>query len=122
VEHAEEMEKQARAILVSMLPSDQTKREGSGVSVTRVTRKGAVDYDALLKAKGVTVADADLESYRKGSSESIKVSVLKEAKASPAPVVALTSLKAATSPKVPSSLKPAVMATQPEDEGFILTV
>jgi putative phage-type endonuclease len=122
VEHAEEMEKQARAILVSMLPGDQTKREGSGVSVTRVTRKGAVDYDALLKAKGVGLSDADLESFRKGSSESIKVTVLKEAKASPAPVAALASLKAATPPKSPSSVKPAVTAMQPEDEGFILTV
>lgn len=122
VEHAEELEKQARAILVSMLPSDQTKREGSGVSVTRVTRKGAVDYDAVLKAKGVAVADADLESYRKVSSESIKVSVLKEAKASPAPVAALASPKAAIPPKSPSSLKTAVTGTEPEDEGFILTV
>ena len=121
VEHAEEMEKQARAILVSMLPGDQTKREGSGVSVTRVTRKGAVDYDAVLKAKGVTVADADLESYRKASSESIKVSVLKEAKAPAAPA-ALAPPRAATPPASPSPAKPVVKATEPADEGFILTV
>ena len=122
VEHAEEMEKQARAILVSMLPGDQTKREGSGVSVTRVTRKGAVDYDALIKAKGVAVVDADLESFRKGSSESIKVSVLKEAKTTPAPVAAMGPPKATTPPASPASSKPAAMVTEPAEEGFILTV
>ncbi|MBV0881615.1 hypothetical protein KTQ42_20245 [Noviherbaspirillum sp. L7-7A] len=121
VEHAEEMEKQARSILVSMLLGDQPKREGSGVSVARVTRKGAMDYDALLKAKGVAVADADLEFYRKGSSESIKVSVLKEAKA-PAALAALAPSKVATPPASPAPAKPVVTAAAPADEGFILTV
>jgi putative phage-type endonuclease len=123
VEHAQEMEKQARAILVSMLANDQSKREGSGVSVTRVVRKGAVDYEALLKQKGVDFTEEDMEAHRKASSESIKVSILKEAKETKvAPAAVASSVSNPAKAPAPSPSKPVLETVEPRDEGFILTV
>lgn len=69
----EEIEKNARRTLVSLLKDDEPKREGSGVVVTRVNRTGAFDYDAFLKEKGIEITPEDELKYRKKGQSTVQV-------------------------------------------------
>ena len=73
LEAAKAEEESARKALLSLFGAEEPKREGGGVIVTRVTRKGSVDYDRLLAGKGVALAETELETYRKRGSSSIQV-------------------------------------------------
>lgn len=61
VEHAQTLEKVARAALMELADADCT--EGAGVRVRRSYRKGNVDYAKVPELQGV-----DLEAYRKKGS------------------------------------------------------
>lgn len=112
MEALKEREENARAALVSLLSADEKKREGGGVIVTRVSRKGSVDYDAMLAAKGVTVTDEEKEQFRKGSSETIQVKASKES----------PEIMKAASVKPPKSAEPPAppVATLDIPENFVL--
>ncbi len=85
LEEAKEREARARAALVGLLGEKEPKREGAGVLVTRVTRKGSVDYDAFFASKGLVVDPAELEPFRKESSEGVQVRAAKKAENEPTP-------------------------------------
>jgi putative phage-type endonuclease len=84
LESAKAQEEAARANLVACLDPGEPRKDGAGVSVVRVTRKGAVDYDALLAAKGQQMTEAEIESFRKKGSEVIRVTATQQEDISPA--------------------------------------
>lgn len=59
---SEKKEKELREALMGMINGKNTK--GAGVCVTKIARKGTVDYSMIPQLKGV-----DLENYRKDSTE-----------------------------------------------------
>lgn len=71
-EEAQAFKDEATKALVSLL-GGENKKEGSGVIVTRSSRKGAVDYERLLSDRGITLTQAELDQFRKAGSTSIKV-------------------------------------------------
>jgi putative phage-type endonuclease len=73
LEAAKAEEDNARRMLLSLFGADESKREGGGVIVTRVNRKGSVDYEAALASKGVAIPTDELEPFRKKGSSSIQV-------------------------------------------------
>jgi putative phage-type endonuclease len=68
---AKDREEIARKALLGLLAESEPKREGGGVIVTRVDRKGGIDYDKGLAALGIT--KDQLEPYRKEGSKTIQV-------------------------------------------------
>ncbi|WP_237706458.1 lambda-exonuclease family protein [Methylibium petroleiphilum] len=70
---AAEREEAARKALISLLADDEQKREGAGVIVTRVTRKGTVDMAKLLASKGFTYTPEEEEKFRKKDSTTVQV-------------------------------------------------
>ena len=77
IDDANDVEAGARALLLTMFGAEEKKREGSGVIISRVARKGSVDYDAFLASRGIVATPEELDVFRKSGSESIQV---KEAK------------------------------------------
>jgi hypothetical protein len=71
---------------VACLDPGESRQDGAGVSVVRVTRKGAIDYDALLAAKGQQVTETEIESFRKKGSEVIRVTASQHEQLNPAPL------------------------------------
>lgn len=86
LEAAKAQEEAARSNLVACLDPRESRKDGAGVSVVRVTRKGAVDYDALLAAKGQQVTETEIESFRKKGSEVIRVTASQHEQLNPAPL------------------------------------
>lgn len=72
-DEADEIEERARKTLISLLKDDEPKREGAGVVVTRVNRKGGFDYDAFLKEKGISITIDDELKHRKKSQDTVQV-------------------------------------------------
>ena len=72
LEEAKAFEAEARKALVALL-GDEAKKEGSGVIVTRSTRKGAIDYPRVLSDRNITLTEAEETQYRKAESSSIKI-------------------------------------------------
>ena len=65
----EEEEKSSRRLLIEM--ADDGNATGHGVKVTKVVRKGGVDYKSIPELIGV-----DLESYRKKAIETWRLQCL----------------------------------------------
>jgi hypothetical protein len=86
LEAAKAQEEAARSNLVACLDLGESRKDGAGVSVVRVSRKGAVDYDALLAAKGQQVTEAEIESFRKKGSEVIRVTASQHEEINSAPL------------------------------------
>ncbi|OAS07643.1 endonuclease [Pseudomonas putida] len=66
-------EEAARAVLLSQMPPGRKRHESEGVSVHLSTRKGPVDWRALLKAHGVDLTESQIDVYRKPSVEHVTV-------------------------------------------------
>lgn len=66
-------EEAARAVLLSQMPPGRKRHESEGVSVHLSTRKGPVDWRALLKAQGVDLTESQIDAYRKPSVENVTV-------------------------------------------------
>jgi len=49
--------------------------DSCGIAITRYLQRGTVKYDALLKDKGITVTDTELDGYRGAPSERVKITV-----------------------------------------------
>ncbi|MBG6083206.1 YqaJ viral recombinase family nuclease [Rubrivivax gelatinosus] len=113
LEEAKAFEEDARKALVSLLGSAK-KKEGSGVSVTRTTRKGPVDYPRILSDRGITLTAEDEEQYRKPGSASIKVTESVVAEELKPEALRLPAAKL----RDPST----VLDPLPFDETFILTI
>ncbi len=62
----------AKTHLIELL-GDKPKEVGGGLSVVRSTRKGAVDYPALIKTLLPDVKEEQIESFRKKGGESISI-------------------------------------------------
>lgn len=77
-EEVQEREEMARKALIDLLGEAENQREGSGVLVTRVSKKGTVDYAKILADKNITLTDAELDTYRKKGSSSVTVKVSKD--------------------------------------------
>lgn len=69
----------ARKVLLETAGDFTGSLYGAGVRLTHVTRQGSVDY---RKAFGELLPEADLEPYRKSSTETVMVKVEKDAEAS----------------------------------------
>lgn len=70
---AKEREEIARKALISLLKDSETKREGAGVIVTRVSRKGGVDYAKLIASKGISVTPDEENDFRKKDTSTVQV-------------------------------------------------
>ena len=111
---AKDREEIARKGLLSLLGDTEPKREGAGVIVTRVDRKGGIDYDKAFTALGIT--KDQLEPFRKDGSKTIQVR-----EAATADEVNPDLLKTPTAPMpVQTPLEPTATTTQ--DDDFILTI
>lgn len=72
-DEAKEREEAARKALISLLKDDEPKREGAGVIVTRVSRKGGLDYAKLLASKNITFTPDEENAFRKKDSSTVQV-------------------------------------------------
>lgn len=70
---AAEREEAARQALISLLAADEQKREGAGVIVTRVTRRGGVDLAKLAASKGFTFTPEEEAKFRKKDTTTFQV-------------------------------------------------
>lgn len=69
LQEATAREEAARAVLLSQMPPGRKRHESEGVSVQLSTRKGHVDWRALLRAHGVDLTESQIDVYRKPPGE-----------------------------------------------------
>ncbi|WP_104962961.1 lambda-exonuclease family protein [Pseudomonas sp. XWY-1] len=69
LQEAAAREEAARGVLLSQMPPGRKRHESDGVSVLLSTRKGQVDWRALLSAHGITLTESQIDAYRKASTE-----------------------------------------------------
>lgn len=69
LQEATAREKQARTALIAQMPTGHKRHESDGVSVLLSTRKGQVDWRALLKDRGIILTEDQLDAYRNPSVE-----------------------------------------------------
>lgn len=72
-DEAKEREEAARRALISLLKDDEPKREGAGVIVTRVTRRGSVDLAKLMASRGITFTPDEENDFRKKDTSTVQV-------------------------------------------------
>lgn len=70
IERLEQEEEGYRNALIDL--ANKQNSQGGGIRLQKIIRKGAVDYSKIPELKGI-----DLEQYRKRSSESYRLSVVK---------------------------------------------
>jgi len=70
IKRLQEKEKELKQLLIQ--ESNDRNSQGSGVKVTKVSKKGVIDYSAIPQIK-----DVDIEKYRKKSSVYWKISTTK---------------------------------------------
>ncbi|WP_432263277.1 lambda-exonuclease family protein [Cupriavidus sp. TMH.W2] len=104
LEEIEERKQLARQALIDLLGPGEKTKEGSGVIVTRSNKKGIVNYAKILLDQGITLTDAEFDSYRGKGSESVLVKVSKDVDLNNVDTTPLTmnAPKAIAVPDVPS--------------------
>lgn len=73
-----EREQFARQMLIDLMPAGDGQREGNGLLVTRSKKKGDVEYSRLLADRQITLADGELDRYRKTGSDVVRVTVTRD--------------------------------------------
>ncbi|MBA1203579.1 MULTISPECIES: lambda-exonuclease family protein [Pseudomonas] len=71
LQEATAREEAARGVLLSQMPPGRKRHECDGVSVLHSTRKGQVDWRALLSAHGVKLTESQIDAYRKPAVENV---------------------------------------------------
>lgn len=69
LQEAKAREEQARSLLLAQMPLGRKRYESDGVSLMLSSRKGNVDWRALLKDRGIVLTEDQLDAYRNASVE-----------------------------------------------------